>query len=157
MLAMHDGEARLLRFLLVEDDDDHAEIVFRSLRRERMANMIEHARDGIEALAVLRQQGKFSGTPLPDIVLLDLKLPKLGGHEVLVEIKRDKRLSCVPVVILTTSDAACDMTKAYAHNANSYLVKPLDAASFRKMIEDLRLYWGLWNRAPQTHPPLATP
>lgn len=139
---------RLMRFLLVEDDDDHAKIVSRTLVKERMANRIDRVKDGVEAIDFLKHQNKFKEAPTPDIILLDLKLPKKDGLEVLREIKSDQSLCSIPVVILTTSDNEVDKLKAYRGHANSYLVKPLDANYFKKMIEELNMYWGVWNRAP---------
>jgi CheY-like chemotaxis protein len=135
----------LLRFLLVDDDDDHAEIVTRSLRRERISNGILRFPDGVEALKYLRREGEHTDAVRPDVILLDLKLPKMDGHQVLAELKADKELMGIPVVILTTSNAEIDRCKAYTLHANSYLVKPIDIQSFCKMVQDLSLYWGIWN------------
>jgi CheY-like chemotaxis protein len=141
--------AKLISFLLVEDDDDHAQLVIRGLN-QHIAHHIDHVKDGSEALAFLFRQGKYQSYSLPDVILLDLKLPKIDGHEVLRKIKSDPTLMMIPAVILTTSSAEADRFKAYRHHANSYLVKPLDFASFRKMAEDLDLYWGIWNQPPTT-------
>lgn len=143
----HNG-ARLVSFLLVEDDDDHAQLVVRSLESNRITNRIDHVKDGAEALDYLFRRGKYVGQARPDVILLDLKLPKVDGHEVLREVKSDPQLKVIPVVILTTSGAEIDRSKAYEEHANSYLVKPLDFAQFRKMAEDLKLYWGMWNQPP---------
>ena len=140
---------KLLKFLLVEDDDDHAMILKRILERERIVNDVERAKDGVEAMEFLHSKMALGAEYLPDVILLDLKLPKKDGHEVLVEIKEDPKLRAIPVVVLTTSDNERDRIKAYEHYVNSYLVKPLDMASFRKMVEDLSLYWGIWNRSPR--------
>lgn len=140
---------KLLRFLLVEDDDDHAAILKRILERERIVNDVDRARDGVEAMEFLQARLEMGVEYLPDVILLDLKLPKKDGHEVLVEIKENPRLRSIPVVVLTTSDNERDRIKAYEHYVNSYLVKPLDMMSFRKMVEDLSLYWGIWNRSPR--------
>jgi CheY-like chemotaxis protein len=126
---------RPTRFLVVEDDDDHAEIVDRAI-------------DGVQALSYLHRHGAFQDKALPDVILLDLKLPKKDGHEVLAEIKGDDELRLIPVVILTTSDAEVDRLRAYRLSVNSYLVKPLDAEQFDDMIRDLSLYWATWNRGP---------
>lgn len=141
-------DSQLLHFLLVEDDDDHAAIVLRTLQRNRISNTVDRVADGEEALEYLRGQGAFSGRPRPDVILLDLKLPKVDGHEVLEEIKKDPQLSVIPTVVLTTSDAEVDRMRAYSNHANSYLVKPVDFHRFRQMVEDLNLYWGVWNRPP---------
>lgn len=137
---------RLLHFLLVEDDDDHAEIVLRTFRQNHIGNTIERVPDGIEALQYVRHEGRYAGKPRPDVILLDLNLPKMDGHEVLDAIKSDDDLKRIPVVVLTTSDAETDRVKAYEHHANSYVVKPVDFARLRQMVNDLSLYWGLWNQ-----------
>ncbi|MES2769378.1 MAG: response regulator [Bdellovibrionota bacterium] len=139
---------RLITFLLVEDDDDHAQLVIRGLENNRITNKIDRVRDGAEALDYLFCRDKYKEKVAPDIILLDLKLPKIDGHEVLRKIKMDSRLKVIPVVVLTTSAAESDRARAYQEHANSYLVKPLDFNSFRKMAEDLNLYWGVWNQAP---------
>lgn len=139
-------ETNLVRFLLVEDDDDHAEVVRRTLSRERLNNEIDHVRNGAEALALLRKEGRYANHPLPDIILLDLKMPVMDGHEVLAVLKKDARLRRIPVVIMTTSDAESDRERAYDLNANSYVVKPVDFERFRQLVRDLSLYWGVWHR-----------
>jgi CheY-like chemotaxis protein len=148
-MITEEEERRPIRFLLVEDDDDHAEIVIRSLKKENSFKTIHRVVDGVEALQYLHGEGPFQGVPLPDVVLLDLKLPKKDGHEVLAEMKKHERLSPIPVVILTTSDAQVDRVNAYRLHANSYLVKPLDGNQFNRMIHDMSLYWATWNRSPQ--------
>jgi CheY-like chemotaxis protein len=139
----------LVRFLLVEDDDDHAELVQLALGENRIANTVDRVRDGAEAMAYLRQEGAFADKDLPNVVLLDLKLPKIDGHEVLAQIKTDDELRSIPVVVLTTSQAEADKAKAYYNHANSYLIKPVDFENFHRMIKDLELYWGVWNQRPQ--------
>lgn len=133
------------RFLLVEDDDDHAKIVERCLRSDKNI-FLDRVNDGVEALKYLRREGEYQSTTRPDVVVLDLKLPKKDGHEVLTEIKEDSVLKTIPVIILTTSDAEIDKQRAYENSANSYLVKPLERDSFQKMIQDLGCYWGFWNK-----------
>lgn len=146
---MTNGEGqRLLNFLLVEDDDSHALIVERNLRKENILSSFNRVRDGEEALAYLRKEDQFKEVNRPDMILLDLKLPKLNGHEVLQIVKEDDLLRAIPVVILTTSAADSDVKKAYKHHANSYLVKPIDMACFRQMLQELSLYWGIWNVSP---------
>jgi CheY-like chemotaxis protein len=135
----------MIRFLLVEDDDDHAKIVERSMRQGKISNSLVRVSDGEEAMLFLRQQGKYASELLPDVVLLDLKLPKKDGHEVLLEMKADIKLRTIPVVVLTTSNAESDRLSAYEQHANSYLVKPLDLKQFRAMVDGLSLYWGIWN------------
>jgi len=105
---------------------------------------------GIDALVIIGGDGSFRGIALPDVILLDLKLPKMDGHEVLAKIKADEKLRRIPVIVLTTSDAEVDKIRAYQLHANSYLVKPIDAEQFNKMVQDMSLYWGSWNRSPES-------
>jgi CheY-like chemotaxis protein len=135
-----------VHFLLVEDDDDHAELMLRTLRQHHVTNTIDRVGDGQEAIAYLRRQPPYDGKRRPDVVLLDLNMPRVGGHEVLEVIKGDAGLRAIPVVVLTTSDAESDRARAYAHFVNSYLVKPVDFQRFSQMIEELSLYWSVWNR-----------
>lgn len=139
----------LLTFLLVEDDDNHAHLVTRSLKKTHVQNQVFRVSDGAAALAFLRRQGEYADKPHPDAILLDLKLPKLSGHEVLASIKQDDELKVIPVVVMTTSDAESDRAKAYEYHANSYVVKPVDFERFRQLVADLCQYWGVWNEPPQ--------
>ncbi len=137
--------------LLVEDDPAHAEIVLRNLEGFRVANRIMHVSDGQEALDYLYHRERFSQpekSPRPNLILLDLRLPKVDGLEVLDNIKKDPDLSIIPVVILTTSTAEADMVRAYKSHVNSYLVKPLDFKQFVMLMEALGYYWLAWNQYP---------
>jgi CheY-like chemotaxis protein len=138
-------QPKLLHFLLVEDDDDHATILIRTLRQNRISNTVDRVADGADALTYLRREGPYATKPRPDVVLLDLKLPGVDGHDVLATMKADPDLRAIPVVVLTTSDAEFDRTRAYDLHANSYLVKPVDFERFRQMANELSLYWGVWN------------
>jgi len=140
-----------IAILLVEDDPAHAEIVRRNFKGCRMANRLMHVEDGQEALDYLYRKGKFSDpekSPRPGIILLDLRLPKVDGLEVLKIIKSDPGLDRIPVVILTTSAAEADMIKAYDSHANSYLVKPVDFPQFVALMESICYYWLAWNEYP---------
>lgn len=140
-----------LTILLVEDNPDHAELVMRNMEDFQVANRIIHVEDGEEALDYLYMRGRYSDRkefPVPHLVLLDLRLPKIDGLEVLKEIKNDVGLRAVPVVILTTSDAERDMAKAYEYHANSYVTKPVNFLEFSKLLKDLGFYWLAWNRRP---------
>lgn len=137
---------RLLKFLLVEDNDDHAEIVTRTLRKERVGNVIHRVVDGAQALEFLHRDGEYADAFRPDIILLDLNLPRVGGLEVLERVKADSELRSIPVVVLTTSDVETDRARAYEVHANSYLTKPMNFDRFSQMIRDLDLYWGMWNK-----------
>ena len=137
--------------LLVEDDEAHAEIVRRNFETYHMANHLIHVSDGQAALDYLYQRNGFSDpatSPRPGLVLLDLRLPKVNGLEVLKIIKDDAGLKRIPVVILTTSKAEEDMAKAYDNQANSYLVKPVEFGQFAELMKHLACYWLTWNRYP---------
>jgi CheY-like chemotaxis protein len=138
--------------MLVEDNPDHAELVMRTLENHRIANKIRHFTDGQTALDYLLRRAEFSdpaSTPRPHVILLDLRLPRVDGLEVLKAIKEDQALKGIPVVILTTSEAEKDVARAYNNHANSYLVKPLGYEEFRKLMEDLGFYWLGWNIHPK--------
>jgi CheY-like chemotaxis protein len=138
--------------LLVEDDDAHAEIVRRNFEDYRLANTLTHVADGQAALDYLRRENGFNdpaSSPRPGIILLDLRLPKVDGLEVLKIIKTDPKLSSIPVVILTTSKAELDMVAAYASHANSYLVKPVDFTQFAELMATFGYYWLAWNEYPK--------
>ena len=140
--------------LLVEDEPAHAEIVRRNFTGFRMANrpvQLMHVSDGQAALDYLFRQGEFQDSgrsPRPHLILLDLRLPKVDGLEVLKTIKADAELARIPVVVLTTSAAEVDMAKAYGNHANSYLVKPVNFPQFLKLMDALGYYWLIWNQFP---------
>ena len=137
--------------LLVEDDPAHAEIVRRNFAQSRLANRLMHVADGQAALDYLYRRAEFQDEaqfPRPGLILLDLRLPKVDGLDVLRTVKSDADLRCIPVVILTTSAAEADLVKAYDNHANSYLVKPVDFAQFVRLMESLGYYWLAWNTLP---------
>ena len=147
-----DGEPLVI--LLVEDNPDHTELVMRSFEEHRIANVIKHVSDGETALDYLYRRGKYTTpeeSPKPHMVLLDLRLPKIDGLEVLKKIKADEALRRIPVVILTTSEAEKDVAGAYANHANSYLVKPVDFDKFSQLMDDMGFYWLAWNKRPTIH------
>ena len=142
-----------LTILLVEDNQGHAELVKRTLKNHRVANKIYWVPDGEQALDYLFRRGEYADpntSPRPHVILLDLRLPKIDGQEVLKTIKEDESLKSIPIVILTTSKAEQDVSKAYLNHANSYLVKPVDFEKFSRMMSDLGFYWLSWNRNPWT-------
>ena len=137
--------------LLVEDNPAHAELVLRSFEDHRVANRIIHLSDGETALDYLFRRSPFTDpekSPRPHVIFLDLRLPRMDGLEVLKEIRASDDLHTLPVVILTTSEAEQDVTKAYEQYPNSYVVKPLDFEGFTALMEDLGCYWLGWNFYP---------
>jgi CheY-like chemotaxis protein len=140
-----------LHILLVEDNDAHAELVIRGMRDQQVANKIHHVVDGEEALDYLFARGAYTDhekSPRPNLVLLDLRLPRVDGLDVLRTIKTTPTLLRIPVVILTSSDAESDIAQSYDYHANSYIVKPLDFKTFTKLMKELGFYWLGWNAKP---------
>ncbi|MFQ5412628.1 MAG: response regulator [Phycisphaerae bacterium] len=137
-----------IHFLLVEDDEDHAELIKMALAENRVVNTIDWVRDGEEALAFLRRHGPYADKTLPDVILLDLRIPKIDGITVLAKLKADDELRNIPVVVLTTSRADVDRARAYSNHANSFVTKPVDFEKFHQMIKDLGMYWSVWNQKP---------
>ncbi len=140
-----------MTILLVEDNPDDELLTMRELRKQNVANEIVVARDGVEALEYLFAEGAFAGRDAkeqPAIVLLDLKLPKIDGLEVLKRIRADERTRLIPVTILTSSDEQKDMIESYNLGANSYVRKPVDFEQFRDAVRQLHLYWMLINEPP---------
>jgi CheY-like chemotaxis protein len=138
--------------MLVEDNADHAELVIRTLEEHRIANKVRHFLDGQSALDYLFHRGEFSNpaeNARPHVILLDLRLPRVDGIDVLKAIKEDDHLKSIPVVVLTTSEAEKDVAKAYYNHANSYLVKPVGFEEFKQLMDDLGFYWLSWNTNPE--------
>jgi two-component system response regulator len=137
--------------LLVEDDPADAELTVLSLRKERLANHIEIARDGAEALDFLFCRGAYAGRSFerpPRLVLLDLKLPRVSGHEVLRAIKADERTRAIPVVVLTSSNQERDLVECYQLGVNSYIQKPVDLLKFQEVARQFGMYWLMVNHVP---------
>lgn len=135
------------RMLLVEDDDDHATLTRLAIDRVTRAVELAHVTDGAAALAYLRGEPPFADRPRPQLVLLDLKLPGIDGHEVLAEAKRDPATRDVPIVVLSTSLAESDRARAYELHANGYLTKPLEHGRLIAMMEAVVCFWGEWNES----------
>jgi CheY-like chemotaxis protein len=137
-----------VEILLVEDNPHDAELTLRALRARNLSNRLHHVADGIAALDFLLGTGTYAGRPVeetPRVVLLDLKLPRMSGLEVLERIRSDARTRNVPVVVLTSSREAPDVTQAYRLGANSYIVKPVEFDRFTEAVADLGLYWTVLN------------
>lgn len=136
-------ENQVLEILLVEDNPSDAEMTIRALRKGHIANKIIHLEDGQEAIEYLF--GKKEN-PKPKVILLDLKMPKVNGIEVLQRIKSDERTKLIPVVVLTSSKEDPDIKKCYELGVNAYVVKPVEVESFNKAVQDLGLFWILINQ-----------
>jgi two-component system, response regulator len=137
--------------LLVEDNPDDELLTLRALRKNNVLNKVVVARDGVEALDYLFGTGRYSGRDtavMPQLILLDLKLPKIDGLEVLKRLRADERTRLLPVVILTSSREEQDMLDGYGFGANSYVRKPVNFEQFVQAVEQLKLYWLILNEAP---------
>jgi len=139
-----------MEILLVEDNEDDILLEQEALADAKLVNLMSVVRDGEEALAYLRGQGKYQNARVPGLILLDINMPKKNGFEVLNEIKADPSLKHIPVVMLTTSDSEADIVKSYARGACSFITKPMDFDKFRDVIRQFALYWALVSRVPAT-------
>lgn len=142
----------VIEVLLVEDNPSDVELTLRALKQRNLANSVHVVRDGAQALDYLFARGTYAQRDRDDkprLILLDLKLPKVDGSEVLKEIKSDETLKLIPVVVLTSSKEEQDVAKSYQYGANSYIVKPVDFDKFIQAVSDLGLYWLLLNQPPQ--------
>ena len=133
--------ARPAEILLVEDNPGDVRLTREALNEGRILHNLSVVRDGVEALAFLRREGQYADAPWPDLILLDLNLPRKDGREVLAEIKADEQLGRIPLVVLTTSEADQDILKSYDLRANSYIIKPIDVGQFVRVITLLENYW----------------
>ena len=130
-----------IEILLVEDNPGDVRLTIELLRESKIHNRISVVNDGVEAMAFLRREAKFSGAPRPDLILLDLNMPRKDGREVLAEIKEDSELRRIPIVILTTSSAEEDIVRSYDHHANAYITKPVDLDQFAKVVRSIEEFW----------------
>jgi CheY-like chemotaxis protein len=130
-----------VEILLVEDNPGDVRLTVEAFKEGKMGNHLQIARDGVEALEVLRRQGQHSDAARPDLILLDLNLPKMDGREVLAEIKQDPDLRRIPVVVLTTSDAEQDIARSYDLHANCYITKPVDMGQFIEIVQRIEGFW----------------
>ncbi len=141
-----------IEVLLVEDSPSDAMLTIEALREGCVTERLHHVEDGVEALAYLRREGKYADARRPDVVLLDLNMPRKNGHEVLKEIRADDALQFLPVIVLTTSDDERDVLEAYGENANCYVTKPVDLNAFVRAMRSLGDFWLTWVTLP---PPTA--
>jgi CheY-like chemotaxis protein len=132
---------RPAELLLVEDNPGDVRLTIEALKEGKVINNLTVVKDGEEAIAVLRRQGQYADATRPDLILLDLNLPRKGGMEVLAEIKQDPDLRQIPVVVLTTSEAEQDILRTYDLHANCYIVKPVDLNQFMNVVQSIRNFW----------------
>ena len=145
---MNDNE---IEILLVEDSKEDADLTIRALKKKNLANKLVHLKDGVEALDFIYGTGAYEGQRTnfnPRVILLDLKMPRLNGMQVLQKIKSDPQTKKIPVVILTSSAEDPDIDTAYKLGANSYIVKPVEFDNFSQLVTDLGMYWLVSNRPP---------
>lgn len=144
-----------VEILLVEDSQSDAELAIRALKKKNLANKLIHLKNGAEALDFIfgpATEGEENRLRIPKVVLLDLKMPKVNGLEVLQKIRADERTRTIPVVVLTSSKEDPDVEACYRMGVNSYIVKPVDFENFMKAVSELGLYWLLLNQVPRHHP-----
>lgn len=138
-----------VEILLVDDSTGDVRLAQEALKDAKVVNKIHVASDGVEALAFLRREGQYTDAPRPDLILLDLNMPRMDGREVLVEIKKDPSLRRIPVVVLTTSDAEQDVLKTYDLHANCYVTKPIDFEQFIAVLRSIEDFWLTIVKLPQ--------
>jgi len=143
------SDARPIHILLVEDNAADVRLTREALHEGKVRNSLTVARDGAEAMRILRREGEFAGVARPDLVLLDLNLPRKDGREVLAEIKADDELKRIPVVVLTTSSAEVDILNSYSLHANCYITKPVDLEQFVTVVRSIDDFWLTVVRLPQ--------
>jgi len=136
-----ENTSRPIEILLAEDSLADVRLTQEALKQGKVRNNLHIAPDGVEAMAFLRKQGKYAGAPRPDLILLDLNMPKKDGREVLAEIKDDPDLRRIPVVILTVSNAESDILKTYNLHANCYITKPVDLGRFMEIVQNIEQFW----------------
>lgn len=135
------SSGRLIEILIVEDNPGDVRLMRETFQEGRIRNRLSVVEDGVEALAFLRREGPYDAAPRPDLILLDLSLPRKNGHEVLMEIKRDLELKRIPVCVVTSSAAEKDILEAYNNYVNCYLTKPVDLEQFIGMVRSVEDFW----------------
>ena len=138
---MKTADIRPIEILLVEDSPSDAEFTIEALKEAKMRNHLSLVEDGVQAMEFLRRQGKYAQAPRPDLIMLDLNLPRKDGREVLAELKADEKLKMIPVVVLTTSRAEQDELRAYQLHANCYITKPVDFQQFLNVVRSIESFW----------------
>ena len=138
---MNLSNARPIQILLVEDSPSDVKLTMEALQLAKVVNEVSHVDDGVKAMEFLRKQGEYSRSPRPDLILLDLNLPRKDGREVLEELKKDPDLQMIPVVVLTTSQAEQDIFRSYQLHANCYITKPVNFEQFLEVIQSIEQFW----------------
>jgi two-component system, chemotaxis family, response regulator Rcp1 len=133
--------AKPIEILLIEDSPSDVALTIEALQEGKIGNNLNRVADGVEAMAYLRQQGNFAKSPRPDLIMLDLNLPKKDGREVLRELKNDPSLKFIPIIVLTTSRADKDVLQSYELNANCYITKPVDFQQFIDVVKSIEHFW----------------
>jgi two-component system, chemotaxis family, response regulator Rcp1 len=139
---------KIIEILLVEDSPSDVELTVEAMRDAKVANKLHVATDGVEAMAFLQQSGQYVGVPRPDLVLLDLNLPRKNGKEVLAEMRADDNLKAVPVTVLTTSKAEADILQCYQLGANCFITKPVHLTEFLEVLSSIENFWLMLVRLP---------
>jgi CheY-like chemotaxis protein len=145
--------AHPVEILLVEDSPSDTELTVEALKEAKVRNHLNIVEDGVQALEFLRREGKYGDAPRPDLILLDLNLPRKDGREVLAEIKSDESLKTIPVVVMTTSRAQQDVLQAYKQHANCYVTKPVDFEQFLNVVHSIESFWLMLVTLPQPDNP----
>ena len=140
-MSTMENNTQPIEILLVEDNPGDARLTLEAMREAKVRNRIHVVEDGVEAMEFLRRQGRFGDAPRPDLILLDLNLPRKDGREVLAEVKADPDLKRIPIVVLTTSRAEEDVLRAYNLHANCYVTKPVDLEQFMKIVSQIDEFW----------------
>lgn len=130
-----------VEILLVEDNKGDARLAQETLKNSKISNKIHWVHDGVEAMKFLHNEGKYDDAPRPDVILLDLNLPKKDGREVLEEVKTDENLKRIPIVVLTVSDDERDILHSYNHHVNCYITKPIDLNAFTRVVKSIKEFW----------------
>jgi len=141
-------QTRAMQILMVEDNDGDVFLTIEALKSAKVANVVHVVHDGVEALDFLQRRGKYAGAVRPDLILLDLNLPRKDGRELLAEIKPDPDLRRIPVVVLTSSNAEKDVARSYDLHANCYIVKPVDFNGLMEVVKSIEEFWLMVVRLP---------
>ncbi|MDD4858760.1 MAG: response regulator [Dehalococcoidales bacterium] len=145
---MYQGDNKIVDILLVEDNPGDVRLAMEALKESKVRNNVFVVEDGVEAMSFLHHEGKYAGVPRPDLILLDLNLPRKSGREVLAEVKSDEELKRIPVVVLTVSRSEEDILKSYDLHANCYITKPIDFEQFMKITRTIEDFWLTIVRLP---------